>query len=467
MKKPTIVCALFMLALALSAFAVDPREMSFPPLKFQPPEPVRFVTDNGMVVFFLEDHQLPVISAVAFFHGGSAYDPPGRSGLAEITAQLLRSGGAGERSPEQVDEDLDFMATRISSRASADELQLTLNAMKKDAEPAFEILSDMVIRPTFDTGKVSLELSNKMEEIRRQNDDPNMVTRRIYYRTVYTGHPYGVFPTLASIGNISRDDITAQHKKYYSPDNCIMAVSGDLTLDEIESLIDKYLSRWQESSAQIQMPAMATMQYMPGVYYAERDINQANIRMGHLGMDIKNPDRHAMDVMNFILGGGGFASRMASQIRTTAGLAYSVGTYAYNRPLMGTFFAYCQTRADAMSQATQMIIDIINEVKQGGITPEEMDLAKESIINSYIFNYDTPDKIASAQAYLEFYGFPPDQLEKDVEALQAVTLEDCGRVARKYLTPERLAIIITGNKEMFDKPPDTFGPVTEVSLEIE
>ncbi|UCD95393.1 MAG: insulinase family protein [Candidatus Zixiibacteriota bacterium] len=466
MRKLIFVCTLFTFALALTVHAVDPREMSFPPLKFQPPEPVRFVTDNGMVVFFLEDHQLPILTAVAFLHGGSSYDPPGKAGLAEITAQLLRSGGAGQRSPEQVDEDLDFVATRISSGASRDELTLSLNAMRKDAELAFEILSDMVISPGFDTGKVSLELSNKAEEIRRQNDEPARVTRRIYYQTVYTGHPYGVYPTLASIGNISREDILSQHRKYYAPDNCILAVSGDMTLDEIKALVNKYLGRWQKSGMQIQTPAMATMQYMPGVYYVDRDVNQANIRLGHLSMDIKNPDRHAMDVMNFILGGG-FVSRMASQVRTTAGLAYSVGSYSYNRPLMGTFFAYCMTRADAMARATRMIMDIISEVKENGITAEEMDLGKESIINSFVFNYDTPGKIATAQAYLEFYQFPPDQLEKDVEALQAVTLEDCKRVAQKYLSPDKLAIVIVGNKEMFDQPPDTFGPVMEVSLEKE
>jgi predicted Zn-dependent peptidase len=441
--------------------------MTFPPLKFQPPEPVRFVTDNGLVVFFLEDHQLPVLTATAFLHGGSAYDPPGKAGLAEVTAQLLRSGGAGQRSPEQVDEDLDFVATRISSSASDDQLSLNVNAMKKDAELAFEILSDMIISPMFDTGKVSLELSNKAEEIRRQNDDPGQVTRRIYYQTVYTGHPYGVFPTLATIGNISRDDILSQHRKYYSPDNCILAVSGDMTLEEIKRLVNKYLGGWQKSGVTIQTPAMATMQYMPGVYYVERDINQANIRLGHLGMDIKNPDRYAVDVMNFILGSGGFVSRMANQVRTTAGLAYSVGTYTYNRPLMGTFFAYCMTRADAMAQATRMILDIINEVKENGITTEEMDLAKESIINNFVFNYDTPGKIVSAQAYFEFYHFPPDQLEKDVEALQAVTLEDCTRVAKEYLSPDKLAIVIVGNKELFDQSPNTFGPVTEVSLETE
>jgi len=387
-------------------------------------------------------------------------------GLTEIAARLLRTGGAGARTPDQVDQDLDFVGASVSSMASPDNMTLDLRALKKDADLGFGIMADILQKPTFDTSKIALELSNKRDEIRRQNDDPGQVTRRIYYEEVYSGHPYGYFATLATIDKINKDAIIAQYKKIYNPDNCILAISGDFSLDEIKGFVSKYFGTWPRGNVSLPMPTKAMAHYKPGVYYAEKDINQANIRMGHLCIDDKNPDRHALDVLNFALGGGGFSSRLVLQVRTSAGLAYSVGSYDFNRPLMGNFFAYCQTKADAMAQATKMILDIITQVKEEGITEDEMQLAKESIVNNFVFNYATTDQIVNAKAVLELTGFPPDQMKKDLEAYQAVTLNDCKRVAAKYLDPKNMVIVITGNKNLFDKPMDTFGPVTTVDMEI-
>jgi predicted Zn-dependent peptidase len=466
MKRFLIYIIILTTALAANAVASNPRDMKFPPLKFEPPEPERFVLDNGLIVYFLADHQLPIITAQAMFKGGTSSDPADKIGLVEMTAVLLRTGGAGNRTAEQIDEDLDFVGASISSEVSADNASVGLRALKKDVQLGMEIMADIIRRPNFDTSKISLELSNKQDEIRRQNDDPGMLTRRIYYQILYAGHPYGNFATLASIANINREAMIAQHKKIYNPDNCILAISGDLTLEETRDLVNKYFGDWPRGSQVVEPIAKAEQRYAPGVYYVRKDINQANIRMGHLCIDDKNPDRHALEVLNFALGGGGFSSRLTGQIRTAAGLAYSVGSYLFARPSNGNLFAYCQTRADAMSQATKMMIDIFKQVKDSGIAQAELDLAKESIVNNFVFNYATSDQIVNAKAMLELTGFPPDQMKKDMEAYQAVTLDDCRRVAAKYLQPDNMVIVITGNKELFDGPMDSFGTVTEVDLEI-
>jgi len=440
--------------------------MKFSPLEFKPQEPIRFETGNGLTVYFLEDHDLPVVTGALIFHGGSGYDTIDKAGLASTCATLIRSGGAGARSPEQIDADLDFVGASVSSAAADDMLQMSFRCLRKDINLVLEILSDMIMAPQFDSSKMALEISNMKDQIRRQNDNPGQITRRVYYETVYSGHPYGISPTLASMDNIKRPDIIAQHKRYYGPDNCICAVSGDLTSDEFTNLIDKYLAGWKKGGVNIDPLPTASMKYAPGVYYAERDINQAHIRFGHLSMDDKNPDRYAVQIMNFALGGGGFTARMLNQVRTTAGLAYSVGTYQYLRPYNGTFFAYCMTRADALGKAVEMMMNIIDDVRENGITEKELEIARESIVNSYVFGYDTPDKIVGAQAGFEFWGFSPDQLEKDLKGYQEVTLDDCNRAARKYISPENYAIIITGNKEAFDVPLENFGTVNNVSLEI-
>jgi zinc protease len=466
MKKVLLFGLIFIFIAALTALAQNPREMKFPPLKFEPAEPTRFVADNGMVVYFLEDHQLPVITVSAFFHGGTVNDPADKIGLIDITASILRTGGAGKRTPEQIDQDLDFAAATIGSSAAPEYLDVFLSCLKKDIDLGFEIFSDVLQKPKFDSGKIALELSNTKDVIRRQNDDPNGVTRRVFYQTIYAGHPYGNFPTLASIDKINRDAIIAQYKQCYNPDNCLMAISGDMTLAEAKTVIAKYFGSWKKGNQAIPSISSATVQFKPGVYYAEKDINQANIRMGHLGTTDKNPDRYALDVFNFILGGSGFTSRLMREVRTTAGLAYNVGSYFSHRPAVGCFFAYCQTKADAMSQATELMLSIINNAKDSGITQEEMELAKESIMNGFVFNYATPEQIVNAKTLLELNGFPPDQLKKDLETYQAVTLDDCRRVAAQYLDPKNMVIVITGNKTLFDKPLETFGPVTNISMEI-
>lgn len=463
--KRNIIISAFVLLLTLPVLAENPRDMVFPAIQFDSPEPERWVTDNGIVVFFLEDHQLPAVVGQAIIRGGDVYDPADKVGLSEITATLIRSGGAGSRTPGQVDADLDFVGARISSSSSADALSMNLQSLKKDIDPVFQIFADMLIDARFDTAKITMEISNKKDRILRQNDDPGSVARRIFYETIYQGHPYGNYASLESVGKITRDDIIALHDKYYSPDNCFLAFSGDMTSDELKALINKYLSRWQKTGTTPVPPPQATMQYQPGVYYAYKDINQAHIRFGHQSMDTKNPDRHAMEIMNFCLGSGGFSSRLAKQVRTTAGLAYGVGCFDYQRPLMGTFFGYCLTRSDAMGQATRMMIDIINDVRQNGITKDEMELARDAIINSYVFNYDTPAKIVTAKANLEYFGFPLDQMEKDIQDYKAITLEDCNRVAGKYLDLSKDVIVFVGNKDIFDTPIETFGPVTEISLE--
>ena len=293
MRNNIILAVAIILMLSLSATAEHPRDMKFDPLKFEPPKPERFVTDNGIIIYFMEDHQLPVITGSINFHGGDGYDASDKIGLSSACASLMRSGGAGVRTPDQVDADLDYIWAGISSNSSSEALQLNFNCLIKDIELTFEILSDISQKPLFDSSKVALVLSNKQDEIRRQNDHPGMVTRRIYYETVYTGHVYGRNPTLASLDNITRDDLITQHKKYYAPNNSIMAVAGDISIDQLKNLITKYFGNWEKSDNKIDELPQATMQYTPGVYYAESDINQAIIRFGNLGMDTKNPDRYA------------------------------------------------------------------------------------------------------------------------------------------------------------------------------
>jgi zinc protease len=466
MNRLLIVIGLLLLALSAFGQQQNPRDMKFPQIEFNPATPQEFTTDNGIKVFFLEDHKLPVVTLDAYFKGGDIYDPQEKVGLASLTASLMRNGGAGKRTPDQVDFDLEFLAANIDCNSGQESFNIGLRTLRKDLDKTAGILADIIQKPTFDTAKVALEKSVTQDQIRRQNDDPGQVTRRVFYQTIYGDHPYGWYPTLASIDKINRADIIDNYKKYFVPNNCIMAISGDLTLNDVKALLKKYFGDWKKSELNLPNKPMAEATYKPGIYYAAKDINQANIRFGHLLMTDDNPDQYAFEIMNFALGGGGFSSRMMSQVRTTAGLAYSVGSYPVYRPLMGLHFSYCLTKAESLSKTLQMMFDVINDVRTNGITEDEMELAKESTINSYIFGFDTPAKLVNAYASNELRGFPKDKIKTDLEKYQAVTLEKCNQVAKYYLNTDDIVIVITGNKDLFDKPLDSFGPVTNVSMEI-
>jgi predicted Zn-dependent peptidase len=466
MRRPLILSAIVML-LAVSSMATNPRDMQFGELEFNPAQAVRFETDNGIVVYFLENHELPIVYGALLFKGGTVHDPSEKIGLADLTSTLMRTAGAGDRTGDEVDEALDFVAASIDVSAGMHSFAATFSCLKKDIDLTSALMADILISPVFDSVKMALEISNANDAIRRQNDNSWSIARRVFNQYLYGKHPYGNYATLASLDRIGRDDVKALHQTYFAPDNCIMAVMGDLSEDEVRAIVAQKFGAWEKGDNSIPPVADAQAEYVPGVYYAEKDISQANIRFGHLGLDNRHPDRYAFQVMNFAMGGGGFSSRLTKQVRTTAGLAYTVGSYQYTRPANGAFFGYCLTRADNMSLAAQMMLDIIADVKANGITAEELEIAKESIINSYVFDYDSPGELVRAYANLELMGFPPDQLQQNLAGLKAVTLEDCNRVAAEYLDLDNIVMVVAGNKEMFDKPLETFGPVTAVSMEIE
>ncbi|HOP08144.1 MAG TPA: pitrilysin family protein [candidate division Zixibacteria bacterium] len=468
MKRLTILLIFTAsLLLCMAVQAVDPRDMKFEPQEFTPPQPERWELDNGLVVFFLPNDEIPIFTARALFHGGTIYDPSDRAGLSEVMTSAMRSGGAGGRTPDAIDEALDFVAADISANASSDRLSFGMRCLIEDIDSVSVLFADVLMKPDFDSTKTAMELSNLENEILRQNDNPHAVSRRVFYQTVYKDHPYGRYATLKSIAGIGVSDVASQHDAFISPSNCILSISGAISSENVKQLVEKLFGDWTGPTVVPITDLKAADQFTPGVYYAEKDINQANIRFGHRCLDDHNPDRFAFDVMNFALGGSGFTSRLTREVRTTQGLAYSVGSYLNNRPLGGVFFGYCQTRADQLSQALNSMLEIIRQVRDSGITQEELSLAKESIINNFVFNFVTPSQIVNAQAELEFDGFPVDQLSRDLEAYREVTREDCNRVAREYLQPDHVAIVVVGQRTMFDKPLEQFGKVIVVPMEIE
>ncbi|MFQ5606598.1 MAG: M16 family metallopeptidase [Candidatus Zixiibacteriota bacterium] len=470
-----MIIAVTLIAFALVGAApvraqLDPRTHRAPALEFEAPEVAQFTTDNGLRVVFLESHELPVVRITLYFPGGAIYESNDLCGASEITASLMRSGGTGKMSGEQIDEELDFLAATIKSAATRDKLFLEMRCLKKDFARVFELFARILSDPRFDSARMALEISNLSDEIRRQFDSPTAATRHLFYETVYGKSYYGRNPTLSSLSHIQRNTIRKTYEYNYAPTRGIMAVSGDLTREELASALDKHLAKWKgdtnsAGAAPLASPPAEKVRGKPGVYYAFKDISQTSIRLGHVTDLFESPDRYAVRVTNYAVGVG-FTGRLLSKVRSEAGLAYSVGSYFVNRPKLGTFFAYCQTRAGATTQALQMVIDIISEVKLNGITEEEFERAKESILNSFVFEYETPHQVAESVAESMFYGFPAAQSALDLEALNAVTFDDCRQAALKYYRPEDFVIVVVGDTTQMDGPLSKFGKVSALSLEI-
>jgi zinc protease len=465
-QKLLLTIFIFILLFSISFSQVrDPRTLKFQPIMFEPPSPTRFTLDDGMVVYFLEDHELPVITMQALVKTGRIYEPEDKVGLAWITGEVMRNGGTSSLTAEEVNEALDYTAATVESEIGLEQGKVTLDCLSKYLDQALKIYSEILKNPRFDGEKVNLEKEKAKEEIRRQNDRPDDIASREFSKLLYPGHPYGWMPTFQTIDNITKEDLVFFHRRFFHPNNVILAVSGDITPEQLKDKLTKFFGDWEKKDLVLPSISQVELSFKEKINYIFKDINQTNIWIGHLGYKQDNPDRFAIYVMNFILGGGGFTSRLTSQIRVEQGLAYDVYSYFNKRKDLGGFFAVCQTKGETTFEALSLMREVIKKLQETGATEQELKLAKDYILNSEVFRYSTPEKIVNQQAQSEFDGFPSDQMKKDIEEIKKVSLSDIQRVAKEYLHPDKMIILLVGNKDLFERPLSELGETKEIKLE--
>jgi predicted Zn-dependent peptidase len=444
----------------------DPRTMTFGPLAFRIPATERVVLENGMVVILLEDHELPLVTVKAYIGAGSVYDPADKVGLAGLTGAVLRGGGTSATTPEALDDELEFMASSIESGIGADSGAVTFSSLKKNLDRTLALFAQVMMAPTFREDRVTQGKNRAIEAIRRQNDDPKEVADRELSRAIYAGHPLGRIPTVESVSAITRDDLIAFHRRFFHPNNVILAVSGDFGRKEILEKLRTVFGGWKKETVALPEIPQPSPSGKPAVLLARKDIDQSVIRMGHLGIDKNNPDLYAIYVMNSILGGNGFSSRLMAVVRTREGLAYNVdSSFQAGRRFTGTFEAETETKVGTTARAIGLMRDIIDGMTRQPVSDAELTLARESIINSFIFGFTNAASVANQRARLEYYGYPKGYLEEFRDNIGRVTKEDVLRVARKYLRPEALTLVVVGDEKRFDKPLSTLGEVREIVLE--
>ncbi|MFQ5949313.1 MAG: M16 family metallopeptidase, partial [Nitrospiria bacterium] len=309
-KGITLLFLILSLGPAVAAAAPpDPRTMTFPPQSFQPPKAERMTLSNGMILYLLEDHELPLISLQAMIRTGDIYEPADKIGLAGLTGTVMRSGGTGQHRGDEIDEMLDQIAARLSVGIGTDSGGASLDVLKKDFGLGLQLLADILMHPAFEEEKLSIAKNKALEGIRRRNDRPSSIASREFWKEVYgADNPYARESTEETVKSIIQADLISFHKKYFAPNNMILGVTGDFDKAEMVKKIEKAFDGWETKAVEFPEVPPATDRKEGGVYHVHRPIPQTQVRIGHLGIKEENPDSFALSIMNDILGGGGLAS---------------------------------------------------------------------------------------------------------------------------------------------------------------
>jgi len=460
------VLAVSFASLAYAGKRTHPSKLKYEPLRTTTPQATEINLSNGLGGFFIEDHEIPVVDVVLLVK--TYFPDKGKYGLAEMAQWVMRNGGTAAWPPDKLNDELEYLAASVEVYGGNLSTSIAVNCLKKDLPRILEIFGDLVMNPAFPSDKIEMKRKTMIEDIRRKNDEPNEVSRREFSKLVYGDHPYGWESTAASVNAITRDDIAALHKTYFHPSNAIIGVSGDVTKDEIVAMLEKAFGGWEKADVKIPKVPEIAVAPAPSVSYAYMDINQAYIAIGHQGINSNDPDRCAVNIMNFILGGGSFTSWITEKVRSDEGLAYHAASRYTSDPFAkGLFMAVAQTKGDACSRATTIMIDQIKRMRDAGPTAEEVKKAVDSYLNGQVFDYESKTQVVRRLVSLRFEGRPLDTPQKDMAAYAKLTVADIKNAALKYLQPDKLTMLFVGNAELFDRPLSDFGAVKEIKLEKE
>lgn len=446
---------------------VHPDTLAFAPLTFELPQVDTFRLANGVRVFLREDHELPLVSVTAMLNAGSIDDPKGKSGLAQFHASALRSAGVGAMEADEVDAVLEKIAADLAVNTDTYATSVTLSLQSADFGQGLQILGDMLRHPRFDIQRVELARRRMLENIRRQNDRSASIAQKAFLSALYHGHALGRLPTSNSVTAIRLEGLKTFHRRFFHPGNLWLAVSGDIDRATLEAFLNKLLGDWKGGADQPgqNIEPLPTAD-APAVWLARKDVPQTTLLMGTRGIDKDNPDLYALRILNFILGGGSFNSRMVQEIRTRRGLAYSVYSYfQVGRRLPGLFIAGAETKNASVAEVAGLMRQEMQVLTQEPVTQEELDLAKQSLINSFIFAFEDSHQIVTQTMRLSFYDYPDDYLVRYRERLAAVTVADVLAAARCYLHPEAQTLVLVGNPEQPDQLAAGLGlPLKQVDL---
>lgn len=414
--------------------------------------PKRMVLDSGLVLLTSEQRALPMVSIELLIDAGSRYEPENQAGLANLTAKLL-TYGTQRRSALQISEALDFIGASLSTDSGEDVASVSLTILKKDLAMGLDLLAEILTQSTFPQGEIDRQKQAVIASIRAREEDPGAVAATKFAAALFPQSPYGrpVEGTEVTVKGLQRKSLQ-DFSGYYRPNRAIISVVGAIGEKEIAQALNRAFSGWNkgEPSGKMLVPTnIGAAQQLQ----INKDLTQSNIILGHNGVTRGNPDYYAVQVMNYILGGGGFSSRVMDSIRNERGLAYSVYSYFAAEKSHGSFQFVMQTKNETALEAIQIARDEIRRIREAPVSEQELNDAKDYLIGSFPLRFDTNRKVAGFLAQVEYYQLGLNYPEQYAGLIRKVTREDVQRVAKEYLRPEQLITVIVGNlKKLGEKP---------------
>jgi zinc protease len=422
------------------------KDLSYPKLKaLEIPGIEQVVLKNGMKLFLLEDHELPIINLSSLIRVGSVYEPADKIDLASITGTVMRSGGTSTRTGDEIDEQLESIAASVETGIGQSSGSASMSVLKKDLEAGLSILADILMNPAFPEDKIELAKIQSRSSISRRNDDVRSIVSREFRKLIYgPGSVYARHPEYAAIDRITRDDLVAFHKKFFHPNSVRLAVWGDFSTPQMISKIEEVFRDWEPQEIDFPEVPDVNYEFRQTVNLIQKDdVNQTSIYLGHIGGLMNDPDYFPLILMNRVLGIG-FTSRLFREVRSRQGLAYSVfGTFSARFDHPGLFYVGCQTKSETTVRAIRAMIDEVKKITEAEIT---------EVVNR-LMTYD-------------YYGYPLEFLQKTKENIGKVTKFDILRVAQKHLRPQSVQVLAVGRAQDFDEPLSVLGPVKKIDVTI-
>ena len=407
----------------------------------------RTVLDNGLVLLTSQQRSLPMVSIEVLMDSGSRYDGANQEGVANLVARLL-TYGTKRRSALQISDTVDFIGASLSASCGEDVAAISLTILKKDLATGLDLLADILMASTFPQEEMDRQKQAVIAGIRAREESPGSIAQRRFAAALYPKSPHGrpVEGSEASVKAISQADLQEFYQRFYRPNRAIMAVVGDISEDEIVQALNQSLRSWPKGEARGR-PLVPTTLGEAQVIRVNKDLTQANIILGQNGVGRENPDYYAIQVMNYILGGGGFSSRVMDTIRNERGLAYSVYSYFSAERERGTFELVMQTKNETALEAIRLARTEIRRIREESVTDEELSDAKDYLIGSFPLRFDTNRRVAAFLVQVEFYQLGLDYPERYSGLIQKVKREDVERVARQYLQPDKFITVIVGDQK--------------------
>jgi len=428
-----------------------PSKLTFAPIEFTPPRArdYRVPLKSGTVAYVAEDRTLPLVAISILVRTGSYLEPPGKEGLAALTGTMIRRGGTRSLTAEQLDEKLDFLAAQASTGIGGTQGSASLNCLADNLDEALRVFAEMLREPRFQEDRLALAKEQTLQEMKQRNDDSADIEGREWNVLLYgEKHFTNRFPTAASISSITRDDLVAFHRKWFHPASMVAAVSGAFDRPAMIRRLEAAFAGWPGPKPVVPPVPSEIATAAPGLYRIEKDVPQGRVSIGLPSVKRDNPDIYALEVMNEILGGSGFTSRITKTVRSNEGLAYSAGSgLRFGVYFPGVFRAGFQSKSRTVAYALQLVLDEIRKMREGLVTDEELDTIKKNLIETLPSTFGAKAQTVAVFAADEFTGRDPSYWQTYRERIAAVTAAEVQRVARRHLDPEKLIMLVVGNQK--------------------